>query len=98
MTAPEQVTYTLSSMPPLTAIFGVQPATLLVGLEDDVDGSLKAYLGARWKRTFVRITEPTDQDAFRRAWGSMSSHIWLSPIPPAELLEQDPPTPEETHV
>ncbi len=84
--------YSLSSMPPLTAIFGASPATLLVGLEDDTDGTLKVYLGARYKRTFVRVTEPTEQDAFRRAWGSGSAHIWLSPIPPAELLEQDPPT------
>ncbi len=84
----EAVTFTLSSVPPLGALLGVQPATLLVGVEDDPAGGLRAFLGARWKGVYVLIDDPEAQEAFRRAWGS-SGHVWLWPIPPREMLLQE---------
>lgn len=80
--------YTLSSLPPLGSMLGVEPVTMLVGLEDGPDGALKVYLGARWKRTYLLVTEPEAQEQFRRAWGG-GGHIWMWPVPPPEELHKD---------
>jgi len=82
--------YHLSGVPPLGAFAGVEPVTLLVGLEDAPDGVLKVYLGARWKGLHLRVTDPEEQDTFRRAWGS-GGHVWMWPIPPAETIHSDGP-------
>lgn len=81
--------FTLSSMPPMAAFFGAQPVTLLVGVEDGPDGTLKAYLGARYKGIYVLVVDPEEQETVRRAWGS-GGHIWWSPVPSQELLHKDP--------
>jgi hypothetical protein len=75
--------YTLSSVPPLLG-----PVTLLVGVEEQDDGSVKAYLGARWKGIYLHVHADEAED-FRRAWGSGAPHVWLYPVPPADLLHKD---------
>lgn len=76
--------YHLSSFPPL-----VGPVTLLVGVEDDPDGGIRAYLGARYKRIYVHVTDPEAVEQFRRAWGYPMGHTWLWPIPPPEALTKE---------
>lgn len=81
---PSEVEYRLSGIPPL-----VGPCTLLVGLDECEDGSVKAYLGARWKGIYLHV-EPEGAEDFRRAWGS-GGHVWMYPVPPADLLCKDEP-------
>lgn len=83
MSAPEQ-TYELSSSP----IFALgRKVTLLVGVEDQPDGKVRAYLGARWKGIYV-LVDAEEAAPFRQAWAS-GQHIWMAPIPPSELLHRD---------
>lgn len=84
-----QATYNLSSLPPVGAFIGVEPVTLLVGLEDESDGALRVYLGARWKGLYIRVTEPEAQDQFRRAWGA-GRHVWMWPLPDASEIYRAP--------
>lgn len=84
------VEYQLSTMPPLGAIFGTEPATLLVGLDEDgPDGALKVYLGARYKRVYILVSDEAEKETFRRAWGT-GGHVWMTPIPADDLLHVDP--------
>ena len=80
--------FTLSSLPPLGALMGIERTTLVVGLAEDESGALRVYLGKRWKNLYILVTEPDEQDTFRRAWGS-GGHIWMSPVPGAELIHCD---------
>lgn len=75
--------YTLSSLPPLAS--GM--TTLVVGLEEAEGGGVKVYLGARWKRLYV-LVGPEHAEDFRRAWG-LQGHLWVYPVPPAELIRKD---------
>jgi hypothetical protein len=81
-------TYNLSSLPPAGSFFGAEPVTLLVGLGDAPDGALKVYLGARWKGLHLLVTDPQEQETFRRAWGT-GGHVWMWPLPPAEAIHCD---------
>lgn len=74
--------YTLSSLPPL-----VGDCTMLVGLDEVGDGSVKAYLGARYKGIYLHVC-PEDAETFRRAWDT-GRHVFMWPIPPADLLLKD---------
>lgn len=83
MTAANERTYTLSSIPPFAG-----DCTLLVGVEEQEDGSVKAYLGARHKGVYLHV-HADEAEGFRRAWRSASGHIWLYPVPPRDLLRVD---------
>lgn len=75
--------YTLSSFPTFA-----QPVTLLVGVANADDGTLRVYLGARYRGRHLIVTDPADQEAFRRVWAT-GGHVWLWPIPPADLIHTD---------
>ena len=80
--------YTLTSSP-VDAMF--RPVTLLVGLEDEADGALRVYLGARYKGIYLRLAaDDPAQDDFRRAW-DRGGHCWMYPIPDANLLHRAAP-------
>lgn len=86
----ESVQYTLSTVPPLGSLVGVDPVTLLVGLDENgPDGALKVYLGARYKRVYLLIAGEAEKEQFRRAWGS-GGHVWMWPVPHGDLLHVDP--------
>lgn len=79
-----EVAYELNSSP----VFALtRSVTLLVGVEDQPDGKVRAYLGARWKRIYL-LLDPEEAEPFRRAWGT-GQHVWMAPIPPAELLHRE---------
>jgi hypothetical protein len=79
------VEFTLSGSPAFA--FG-REVTLLVGVEEEPDGAVRAYLGRRSQGVYL-LVEPEGADAFRRAWAS-GGHVWLAPVPPPELLRRDP--------
>jgi hypothetical protein len=78
--------FTLSSSP--VGAFG-QGATLLVGLEDQPDGTVRAYLGHRRRGVYVVLSDAAVA-SFRAAWAS-GGHVWLSPVPPQGYLHRDDP-------
>jgi hypothetical protein len=80
----EAIDYELNSSP-VFAPWG--PVTLLVGVEEQLDGRVRAYLGARWKRLYL-LLDAAEAEPFRRAWAT-GQHIWMRPVPPAELLHHD---------
>jgi hypothetical protein len=65
--------------------FGLGGTTLVVGVEDDPDGSLRMYVGRRSKGIYAIVDDPAEQDRLRSAWGS-GGHL-LTAIP--ETLFQD---------
>jgi hypothetical protein len=70
-------------------------ACLIVGVEDDPDGSLRVYLGARWKGIHVHVDDETARAEIRRAWGDpLSAHVFTA-RPPADALCQCVLTGEE---
>lgn len=81
---PSGVEYNLSSLPPFAG-----EVTMLVGLDECEDGSVKAYLGHRYKGIYLHV-EPENAEDFRRAWGT-GGHVFMWPIPPADLLCKDEP-------
>lgn len=82
--------YTLSSLPSLGALVGVERSALLTGVEDDPTGALRAYLGPRWKWLYILIEDEDTKEAFRRAWGGGAlGHVWLNPVPPPEAIHHD---------
>lgn len=87
--APEQPTtaafeFNLSTSP-VDAMF--RPVTMVVGVEDDPDGGLRVYLGARYKNIYLLVDEAA-KDSVRRGWGA-GGHLWLWPIPPADILHRE---------
>jgi hypothetical protein len=82
-TAP--LSYTLDSSPAFA--FGQLSVTLLVGVEEQPDGKWRAYLGARWKGLYL-LLDAEEAEPFRRAWGT-GQHVWMAPVPPAELLHRE---------
>jgi hypothetical protein len=84
-----EVVYTLSSLPPIGSFLGVEPVTLLVGLEDEPDGTLRVYLGHRAKGIYMQVITPQAQEHFRRAWGGGFGYVWMWPLPPADALFRD---------
>lgn len=84
MAEPDSVEYELSSSP----VFALcRPVTLLVGLEEQSDGKVRAYLGARWRGIYLLLDDEEAQP-FRAAWGS-GQHVWMSPVPPPEMLHRE---------
>jgi hypothetical protein len=82
--------YTLSALPPIGSFIGVQPVTLLTGIEDDPSGGLRVYLGARYKGLYMLVEDAAEKDIFRRAWSSGAPHTWMWPLPPAEAIHREP--------
>lgn len=80
----EAIDYELNSSP-VFAFAG--PVTLLVGVEEQPDGRVRAYLGARWKGLYL-LLDPAEAEPFRQAWAT-GQHVWMRPIPPADLLHRD---------
>lgn len=62
--------------------------TVLVGIEDDPDGGLRCYLGARYRGLYVIVDDPDTMERIRRAWADSSSHV-LFPTPPPECVFSD---------
>jgi len=82
-----QTEYTLLSGP--SAVFYPEPVTMLVGLEDEPDGSLRVYLGARYKGIYLRVPAGEEsQREFRRAWNS-GGHVFMAPVPSADVLHRE---------
>jgi hypothetical protein len=69
--------------------FGMGATTLVVGVEDDPDGSLRMYVGHRFKGIYAIVDDPAEKEKLRSAWGS-GGHLFTA-IP--ETLFQDPPAP-----
>ena len=65
---------------------------LIVGLEDDADGSLRVYVDARWTGIHTHVDDPEVKDKLRRSWGS-STH--LTSVIPDSVLCDCQPTSEE---
>ncbi len=85
----EVTAYNLSNIPPLVSMCGVESVTLLVGLDEDgPDGALKVYLGARYKRVHLLVTDEAEKENFRRAWGT-GRHVWMWPVPSQDDLYVD---------
>jgi hypothetical protein len=82
------VTYHLSTMPPTGSFIGVQDVTLLTGVEDDPDGGLRVYLGARHRKLYMLVEDEDAKETFRRAWGG-GPHVWMWPVPPADAIFKD---------
>jgi hypothetical protein len=85
-TAQEQAAYTLSSIP----AFG-QDVTMVVGYEPQDDGAVRVYLGARHKGLYLLVTDPEEQEFFRRGWSSImnGNHCWMWPLPPADAIHRE---------
>jgi len=81
--------YTLSAIPPLGSFIGVQPVTLLTGVEDDPSGALRVYLGARYKGLYLLVEDEDEKDFFRRGWRSGAPHTWMWPIPPDDAIHNE---------
>lgn len=66
---------------------------LITGLEDDTDGSLRVYVGPRWKgiHTHVDDEEAKKQLRSQFGWGHIGSTV------PREALCDCPPPEEEAH-
>lgn len=80
------VEYTLSNSP----VFALgREVTLLVGIEEQADGLVRAYLGARWRGVYL-LLDAGEAEPFRQAWAS-GGHVWLAPVPPPELLHREGP-------
>lgn len=49
------------------------------------------YLGSRGKGLYLRVTDPDEQEFFRRGWNSIGGghHCWMWPLPPAERIEME---------
>lgn len=88
MTTP--ISYELSSSPVFAFLH--DPVTIVVGVEEQPDGAWRVYLGHRAKGIYL-LLEAAEAEPFRRAWAS-GGHVWMAPIPPADLLHSD--RPEET--
>lgn len=78
--------YTLSSMP----TFG-EAVTMIVGYEPQDDGAVRVYLGARHRGLYLLVTDPEEQDFYRRGWESIGfgHHCWMWPLPPADLIHRE---------
>lgn len=60
-------------------------AALIVGVEDDADGSLRVYLYARWKGIHTHVDDEAAKDAARRAWNS-GGHV-VTRVPRTALCD-----------
>ncbi len=66
--------------------------TLITGLADQPDGTLKVYVGARYRRNYVVVSDSTAQDKVRRAWGDgLSGAHMFTTLPPDTAIFTDPP-------
>lgn len=64
-------------------------AAIVTGLQDEPDGALRVYIGARYKQIFVVIRPDTDegqeaQRVLRQAWAT-GGHV-LIPLPDPEAM------------
>ena len=67
--------------------------SLLVGLEDDEDGSLRVYLGRRWTGIHTHVADEDAKRELRRVWGQGRGHALVT-TPPREALCDCPNRPE----
>lgn len=67
-------------------MFGLlQDERLIVGLEDDADGSLRVYVDMRSTGIHTHVSDESAKDQYRRAFGS-SRHL-TSVIPSSVLCD-----------
>lgn len=59
--------------------------TYLVGVEDDPDGGLRCYLGARSKGLYCVVEDEDAKADVRRAWGGSLGLITI-PVPPPKCI------------
>jgi hypothetical protein len=63
---------------------------LITGVEDHPEGWTQVYVGPRWLRIYVVVTDMVERDRVKRAWGS-SMHLTM-PVPhPSALYDDDRP-------
>lgn len=76
----------------LGAMLGVPgDARLIVGIEDDPDGSLRVYVGARYTGIHTHVLDEEAKEDVRRAWPGWG-HLFAD-IPAAALCDCPPPSP-----
>jgi hypothetical protein len=61
--------------------------TLLVGVEDQEDGALRLYLGARYRGLYVVVDDPDAQAQARAAWAT-GGHVTI-PVPPVDCIHHE---------
>lgn len=84
MSDPDPIAYELNTSP---AFAFAGEVTLLVGIEEQPDGFVRAYLGHRARGLYLLLAE-TEAEPFRRAWAT-GQHVWMRPVPPVELLHRE---------
>ena len=62
---------------------------LIVGLEDDPDGSLRVYLDARFRGIHTHVDNEEAKAEVRRAWSGAMSHI-TTRVPDSALCDCPP--------
>lgn len=74
--------FTLSNVPSFA-----EQVTLLVGLEESLDG-LHVYLGSRAKGLYLVVTDEQEKERFRKAWAT-GGHVWMWPLPAESAIHSD---------
>lgn len=62
-------------------MLGLEPnGHLVVGLEDDTDGSVRVYLDHRWRGIHTHVKDAQAVERVRRAWASSyrSGHLFTT--------------------
>jgi len=72
------------------AFLGLGDSRLIVGIEDDTDGSLRVYVGARWKNIHTHVEDEGTKREVRNAWGGAHGHV-VADIPADALCDCPPP-------
>ena len=70
-------------------LFGT--GVLIVGVEDQPEGWMKVYIGARYKNIYCVVTNPEDQERVRRAWNSTGMHVTMPKPDPSEIYDDKHP-------
>lgn len=61
-------------------------SALVTGVENDQDGGLRMYVGARYKGIYAIIEDEDAKEKLRREWGaSLMGHLVVE-IPPRDCL------------
>lgn len=75
---------TLSSSPVVALMPG---ARLLVGVERELDGSLRVYVNMRSTGVHTHVDPGEAADQIESAWLGAMSHLWLTDVPADALCD-----------